>query len=130
MLAPMVESSSVRLLTARFSLVRVARNGLWAVVVAALAYYALFRLPFRFPPRQRLVSPSYAFGFNNSVAILAMAGLLGLVALLYLLRRRQACEPRIEFPLWCTVPGRRSSMVALGLLGPPHAGLAFATYLN
>ena len=60
----------MRLLTSRFSLVRVARNGLWAVVLAALVYYALFRLPFRFPPRQRLVSPSYAFGFNNSVAIL------------------------------------------------------------
>src|SRR6266404_4291071 len=125
----MVESTPVRLLTTRFSLVRVARDGLWAVVLAALAYYALFRLPFRFPPRQRLVSPSYAFGFNNSVAILAMAGLLGLVALLYLLRRHQACEPRIEFPLGYTVPGRRSSMVALGLMGLLYAGLTFAMYL-
>ena len=119
----------MRLLTTRFSLVRAARNGLWAVVLAALAYYALFRLPFRFPPRQRLVSPSYAFGFNNSVAILAMAGLLGLVALLYLLRRRRACEPRIEFSLGCTVPGRRSSMVALALMGLLYAGLTFAMYL-
>jgi hypothetical protein len=119
----------VRLLATRFSLLRVARNGLWAVVLAALAYYALFRLPFRFPPRQRLLSPSYAFGFNNSVAILAMAGLLGVVALLYLLRRRQACEPRIEFPLRCTVPGRRSSMVALALMGLLYAGLTFAMYL-
>jgi hypothetical protein len=125
----MVESTPVRLLTARFSLVGVARNGLWAVVLAALAYYALFRLPFRFPPQQRLVSPSYAFGFNNSVAILAMAGLLGLVALFYLLRRRRACEPRIEFPLGCTVPGRRSSIVALALMGLFYAGLTFAMYL-
>jgi hypothetical protein len=103
-------------------------NGLWAVVLAALAYYALFRLPFQLPPRQRLVSPSYAFGFNNSVAILAMAGLLGAVTLLYLLRRPQTCEPRIEFPLG-SLPGRRSSMVALALMGLLYAGLTFAMYV-
>ena len=57
----------------RDTFVRGAVNGLWAMVVAALAYYALFQLPFYFPPRLRLWSASYAYGFNNGVAILAMA---------------------------------------------------------
>ena len=44
-----------------------------------LAYYAIFLLPFYYPPSRRLVSPSYVFGFNNAVAILAI-GVLLLVA--------------------------------------------------
>ena len=104
-------------------------NGLWAVVVAALAYYALFQLPFWFPPRLRLWSASYAFGFNNGVAILAMAGLLAAVALLYVLRRHRACEPQIEFPLDRTIAGRRSLVVALALVALLYAGLTFAMYV-
>ena len=103
-----------------------ALKSLWAVVLAALAYYALFRLPFWFPPRLRLCSASYAFGFNNGVAILAMAGLLAAVALLYVVRRHRACEPRIEFPLDRTVAGRRSLAVALALAAVLYAGLTFA----
>jgi hypothetical protein len=106
-----------------------ALKGLWAVVVAALAYYALFRLPFWFPPRLRLWSASYAFGFNNGVAILAMAGLLAAVALLYVVQRHRACEPRIEFPLERTVAGRRSAAIALAALVLLYAGLTFAMYV-
>ena len=51
-----------------------------------IVYYALFRLPYWFPPQQRLVSPSYAFGFSNSVAILALAGLLGILMILFVVR--------------------------------------------
>ena len=42
-------------------------------MVVALAYYAIFRLPFRFPPTQRLCSTSYAFGFNNTVAVVGIS---------------------------------------------------------
>src|ERR1035437_4037727 len=41
-----------------------------------LADYAIFILPFYFPPSRRFVSPSYEFGFNNAVAILAIGALL------------------------------------------------------
>ena len=53
---------------------------------ALIVYYALFQLPYRFPPQQRLVSPSYAFGFNNSVAIIALTGLLGALTIVFLIR--------------------------------------------
>src|SRR6476619_4745778 len=92
--------------------VRGALNSLWAMVVAALAYYALFQLPFWFPPRLRLWSASYAFAFNNGVAILAMAALLtGVAALLYVRQQNRASQPPIEFPLDGAVAGRRSLMM-------------------
>src|SRR5262245_45972354 len=59
-------------------------------MVVALAYYAIFRLPFRFPPGHRLWSTSYAFGFNNTVAVVALAVLLGLVAVLLGAGRRHS----------------------------------------
>lgn len=43
---------------------------------ALLAYYLLFSLPFRFPPSTRLESDSYAFGFNNALAIAGLIVLL------------------------------------------------------
>src|SRR2546428_7919804 len=76
-----------------------ARNALSVIVFALVAYYALFRLPFRFPPRVRLMSASYAFGFNNSVAIVAMAGLLGAVPLFFLFPRRATNDLAYAFPL-------------------------------
>ena len=106
-----------------------ALKSLWVAVLAALAYYALFQLPFWFPPRLRLWSASYAFGFNNGVAILAMAGLLAAVALLYVVQRHRACEPQIEFPLDCTTAGRRSLVVAVALVAVLYAGLTFAMYV-
>jgi hypothetical protein len=97
--------------------------------LAALTYYAMFHLPFWFPPRLRLWSASYTFGFNNAVAILAMGGLLGAVAVLRVTQRHRACEPPIEFPLERTVPGRRSLVVALALVALLYAGLTFAMYV-
>lgn len=76
------------------------RTTRWRGVAFAIAtYLAVFRLPFFFPPRELLVSPSYAFGFNNSVAVLAMAALL-LVATLDRLARRDpaARDPALGFP--------------------------------
>ena len=98
--------------------------------MAALAYYALFQLPFWFPPRLRLWSASYAFGFNNGVGIFAMAGLLTAVAaLLYVQQRHRACELPVEFLLDRTVAGRRSVVVALALVVLLYAGLTFAMYV-
>jgi hypothetical protein len=111
------------------SSVRGAQNALSTIVLAALIYYALFHLPFWFPPQVRLWSASYAFGFNNGVAILAMAGLLAVVAVLCVLQRSRACEPRIEFPLDRTVPGGRSAAIALAALMLLYAGLTFAMYV-
>ena len=105
-------------------------NAVFVVGVAALSYYALFELPFWFPPRLRLWSASYAFGFNNGVAILAMAGLLAAVALLYVVQRHRACESQIEFPLDRTIAGRRSLVVALALVAVLYAGLTFAMYVH
>src|SRR5262245_17880620 len=56
------------------------RAGYWTAFVI-VAYFALFRLPFYFPPKQLLVSASYAFGFNNRVAVLAMVILIGAATL-------------------------------------------------
>jgi hypothetical protein len=106
-----------------------ALKGLWVSILAALAYFALFELPFWFPPRLRLWSASYAFGFNNGVATLAMAGLLAAVALLYVVQPHRARDPRIEFPLDRTIAGRRSLMVALALVALLYAGLTFAMYV-
>lgn len=56
------------------------------IFFAALVWYAVFQLPFHFPPKERLWSASYAFGFNNSVAILALFVLL-MIACFYFARR-------------------------------------------
>lgn len=44
-------------------------------------YFGVFRLPFYFPPQRQLWSASYAFGFNNGVAIVVVAGLIGVLTL-------------------------------------------------
>jgi len=113
----------------RSSLGRIARNGVWLLPLALLTYYGLFRLPFRFPPRVRLMSPSYAFGFNNTVAILAMAGLLGAVTLLYLLRRRKANDLPIEFPRERAVDSLLPARIAFVIATLCYAALTFLMYI-
>ena len=66
----------------RRNFVAAIQKALPVCVLALLIYYALFQLPFYFPPRERLMSASYTYGFNNSVAILLTAGLLGGVTIL------------------------------------------------
>jgi hypothetical protein len=107
-----------------------ALRALWIAVLTVVAYYALFQLPFLFPPQLRLWSASYAFGFNNGVAILAMAALLGAVAaLLYVQQRHRACEAPIEFLLDGRVAGGRSLVMTLALVALLYAGLTFAMYV-
>ena len=55
-----------------------------------IAAYAVFRLPLRFPPAGRIVSPSLVFGFNNAVAIACVVALVGLVTAFHLWRRTRA----------------------------------------
>jgi hypothetical protein len=69
-----------------------------AAAYSIIVYFALLWLPFQFPPRQFLVSPSYVFGFNNSVAALAMATLLGAAAVYcLLLGGSRQCDPHLNF---------------------------------
>ena len=102
-------------------------NVLLVLVFGLLTYYLLFRLPFLFPPRQQLVSASYAFGFNNAVAILAMAGLLGLVTLLKLIWRDESTELPIEFP--SQLPVAKASRGAFAVIFLSYAVLTWAMYI-
>ena len=125
----MFKSSSLHLLAPRVALSRLASYGLWLSLFGSLVYFALFRFPFWFPPRQRLWSLSYIFGFNNGVAILAMTALLGAVALLYVLRRRLTCESRIAFSREQPLSGGRMLLVTFAFLAVLYAGLTFAAYV-
>jgi hypothetical protein len=50
--------------------------------VLALAGFLIFVAPYQFPPTTPLLSPSYVFGFNNRIAILALAATVITLALL------------------------------------------------
>jgi hypothetical protein len=104
-----------------------AKKAASAVILALVVYYALFRLPFRFPPHVRLMSASYTFGFNNSVAVFALAALLGVVTLLQVLRR-QTGEPLIAFPSWAP-QSYRGITIAFVVLALFYAGLTWALYI-
>jgi hypothetical protein len=125
----MVKSASLHLLATRVALVRLARNGLCVSLFALLAYYTLFRLPFRFPPRQRLWSASYAFGFNNGVAIVGMAVLLGAITLLYLMWRREATGFPIVFSANRAPRSGRMLLMAFALVTLFYAGFTLLMYL-
>lgn len=64
-------------------------------IVAGSGYLLLFRLPFAFPGKERLTSASYAFGFNNQVAIAALICLTGLLTIFRLWRT--GTVPAISF---------------------------------
>ena len=127
--APATESTPAPQVMSRLTFPRAAWNGVWISGVALLVYYALFRLPFSFPPHQRLMSASYAFGFNNGVAILAMTGMLGLVALLSLIRRRAAIELPISFPKKRAREAKRSERLAFAIAAACYTGLTLAMYM-
>ena len=127
--APATESTPAPQVMSRLTFPCAAWNGVWITGVALLVYYALFRLPFSFPPHQRLMSASYAFGFNNGVAILAMTGMLGLVALLSLIRRRAAIELPISFPKKRAREAKRSERLAFAIAAACYTGLTLAMYM-
>ena len=127
--APATESTRAPQVISRLTFPCAAWNGVWISGVALLVYYALFRLPFSFPPHQRLMSASYAFGFNNGVAILAMTGMLGLVALLSLIRRRAAIVLPISFPKKRAREAKRSERLAFAIAAACYTGLTLAMYM-
>jgi len=100
-------------------------------MIVALTYYAIFRLPFRFPPTRRLCSTSYAFGFNNTVAIVALAVLLGLVAVLLGAGRRYSRRHlgwRPQFNIEADVADRRACLIALLIATGLYAVLTVVMY--
>ena len=113
------------------SKVRVGRLLLWSRIIlfTALAYFILFRLPFWFPPHQQLVSASYAFGFNNSVAIAGLGVLIGIVSLYYFLERKQWNGPLIQFYSVAPAKPLLSTLVVLIAVGLGYAGLTFLMYV-
>ena len=110
----------------RDRLLKAAQKGGGLVILVLLAYYALFRLPFRFPPREQMWSASYAFGFNNGVAIIALAGLLVLVTLLYLQWGRFTAK--VETVSDENADGWKAIKVAFAAACIVYAGLTFALY--
>jgi len=113
----------------RRNLAAALRKVLPVCIFALLVYHALFQLPFYFPPRERLMSASYTYGFNNSVAIVMTAGLLGGVTLLYLLRRPDRIELPIAFASKSAGGPSRSTRRVLVILAATYAAVTFMLYL-
>ena len=125
---PMVEASPMPAAFCKTSWTGLAKKAFATVILALLVYFAVFRLPFLFPPQVRLMSASYALGFNNGVAIVALAGLLVLVTLLHLLRRRFSADLAIKVSdVWNGKAWTATRVVfAIACIG--YAGLTFALY--
>jgi hypothetical protein len=102
-------------------------TSLGIMILGAVIYYSLFELPFQFPPRHPLVSASYEFGFNNAVAILALAGLLGLVAIVVFFGRKIS-EPSLCLSMTGDMPGRGSARLGLAIMAALYAALTYAMY--
>lgn len=96
--------------------------------VAAAASYAAFVLPYRWPPTRRLVSPSYAFGFNNLVAIVAVAALLGALALVLAARPAAGAGARPPLRFARDASGGRRTWLPLAVLLLVYAALTVAMY--
>jgi hypothetical protein len=97
-------------------------RGISLVLFTLLTYYAVFRLPFRWPPKLRLWSASYAFGFNNTVAILGLVALLGIVALFYAVRHKRHI-PILDFPSDQKPADRRPLRIAFAAMALLYAAL-------
>jgi hypothetical protein len=74
------------------------------------------------------MSASYAFGFNNGVAIFALAGLLMLVTLLRVLRGRFSAELTIKVSGIRHANGWTATKIAFVIACLAYAGLTFALY--
>ena len=98
-----------------------------------LAWYAVFRLPFRFPPSGPLVSPSLVFGFNNALAIAGVLALIGAVTGFRLWRRFRS--PDRSAPLqWFSptevAPSERIRIGVFALMLAAHAGLTALMWVS
>lgn len=86
------------------------RNSLPSILTligfVSVAYYTIFLLPFHFPPSKKLMSLSYAFGFNNAAAVLAIGMLLlaAIALLLWLITRREQLAQEVVSLLTSSSP--------------------------
>ena len=103
-------------------------TGLWVLILVPLTYYVMFRLPFRFPPGQRLMSASYAFGFNNGIAVIGLGLLLGLVTVVRLLWRTPSELP-VTFPPEQAAGNCRATTITFTVACFLYAGLTLALFL-
>src|SRR5215470_1304324 len=107
--------------------------GLFALLFMGTAYYVIFRLPFRFPPPQKISSSSVVFGFNNSVAIAGVVALIGAATLFLLWRRREARGTLARTP-WFRVeptpPAERIRPGVFALVVLAHALLTLAMWVK
>jgi hypothetical protein len=108
--------------------VRTLRSVVFTSAFALVTYYVLFRLPFLFPPRQRLSSASYAFGFNNGVAILALAALVAILTLIYLLRPGRVSRLAIALVDQPAQP-KRTTRWTFAIVSIGYAVLTFLMYI-
>src|SRR5215831_2644578 len=126
--APLLEVEPALELRGPSGSIRILRMVMFALPFALVAYYVLFRLPFLFPPRQRLSSASYAFGFNNGVAILALAALVAILTLIYLLRPGRVSRLAIALLDQPAQP-KRTTRWTFVIVSIGYAVLTFAMYI-
>jgi hypothetical protein len=113
----------------RPGIVHVTLNGLLIALFSLLAYYMLFRVPFWFPTRQQLMSASYAFGFNNGVAVVGATVLSGMMALYLLLRQPEAAKSQLPIVFQVAGSTQKSFVSAFGFVALFYVGLTCAMYL-
>ena len=103
----------------------------WSFIV--VAYYVIFRLPFRFPPTRKISSASVVLGFNNSVAIGGMVFLIAAATLFLLWRRGEARGTLAEtswFRVEQTPSAERIRPGAFALMVLAHALLTLAMWVK
>jgi hypothetical protein len=120
------QSTEQRVAGGRF--LRLSQQVVSVAFFTLLTYYALFRLPFRWPPRLRLWSASYAFGFNNTAAILGLATLLGIAALFCAVRRTRHALT-LDFPSDQKPADRGPLRIVFTAMALLYAALTLLLYL-
>ncbi|MCB1120649.1 MAG: hypothetical protein KJT03_03805 [Verrucomicrobiae bacterium] len=93
-----------------------------------VTYYGLFHLPFHFPTDRQLVSPSYAFGYNNCIAFVVIAGLLGLATLFSIWKPATFALSPLKFLPKKAIPGKRLPLWPFLVLIGVYAILTLVLY--
>jgi hypothetical protein len=98
-----------------------------------VAYYIIFRLPFRFPSTRKISSSSIVFGFNNSVAIAGVVVLVAVATLFLLWRRGEGRGQRTLIARFRVEPTPRAERIRPGvfaLMTLAHAGLTLVMWVK
>ena len=105
-------------------------TALFIVLAVPLAAYAVFALPYRFPPTGNYVSPSLVFGFNNTVAIGGVLALIGAATVFRLwIGRAVRSTPVRWFSTGSGEPPPRIRRTVLGFMIAAHAALVALMWL-